>query len=74
MSMHIYRGFEIHPLIYPHVPAPNGSTRHYDAGADAAVKICLRDTAGDARRASRRHAENLIDGNRETPRFFSNAR
>ncbi|WGY70551.1 hypothetical protein KEC55_26350 [Burkholderia cepacia] len=44
MSMHIYRGFEIYPLIYPHVPALNGSPHNYDAGFDAAVKICLRGT------------------------------
>ncbi|WP_179404377.1 hypothetical protein [Burkholderia guangdongensis] len=44
MSMHLYRGFEIYPLIYPHVPAQNGSPHNYDAGFDAAVKICLRGT------------------------------
>ncbi|KWF29319.1 hypothetical protein [Burkholderia pseudomultivorans] len=94
MSMHIYRGFEIYPLIYPHVPALNGCTHNYDGGFDAAVKICLRgttdtltqsktfrlrddapfDTAGDARRASLRYAENIIDDNRETQGFFANAR
>ncbi|RQS26743.1 hypothetical protein DIE03_22730 [Burkholderia sp. Bp8992] len=91
MSMHIYRGFEIYPLIYPHVPAPNGSPHNYDAGFDAAVKICLRgtddtltrsqtfmlrerrpfDNAGDARRASLRFAEGIIDGNREKQDFFA---
>jgi hypothetical protein len=44
MSMHVYRGFEIYPLIYPHIAAPNGSPHNYDAGFDAAVKICLRGT------------------------------
>ncbi|AOI60448.1 hypothetical protein [Burkholderia diffusa] len=93
MSIHFYRGFEIHPLIYPHVPALNGAPHNYDAGFDAAVKIFLRDatdtltqsqtfrlranapfnTAGDARRASLRYAENLIDDNRETHEFFPNA-
>ena len=42
MSMHVYRGFEIYPLIYPHAPALDGSPHNYDAGFDAAVKICLR--------------------------------
>lgn len=85
MSMHVYRGFEIYPLIYPHALAPNGSPHNYDAGFDAAVKICLRgttdtltqsqtfrlrdtspfDNAGDARRASVRYAENIIDDNRD---------
>ncbi|RQS18717.1 hypothetical protein [Burkholderia sp. Bp8998] len=93
MSTHVYRGFEIYPLIYPHVPAANGAPHNYDAGFDAAVKICLRgvtdtltqsqtfrlrnntpfDTAGDARRASLRYAENIIDDNRETQGFFSSA-
>lgn len=89
MSMHIYRGFEIYPLIYPHAPALDGSPHNYDAGFDAAVKICLRgDTlthsqtfrlrdndpfgsAGDARRASLRYAENIIDDNRDKQGFFS---
>ncbi|AFJ85188.1 hypothetical protein QZM46_21485 [Burkholderia vietnamiensis] len=44
MSMHLYRGFEIYPLIYPHVPSRNGSAHNYDGGFDAAVKICLRGT------------------------------
>jgi hypothetical protein len=93
MSMHSYRGFEIYPLIYPHVPAANGAPHNYDAGFDAAVRICLRGatdtqtqsqthrlrdnapfgTAGDARRASVRYAENIIDDNRETHAFLSNA-
>lgn len=44
MSMHIYRGFEISPLIYPHAQAGEGSAHNYEAGFDAAVKICLRGT------------------------------
>lgn len=91
MSMHLYRGFEIYPLIYPHVPAQLGSAHNYDAGFDAAVKICQRgagdmltrsqtfrlaelspfDTAGDARRASLRYAETMIDDNRDKPGFFA---
>ncbi|AIO43616.1 MULTISPECIES: hypothetical protein [Burkholderia] len=93
MSMHVYRGFEIYPLIYPHVAAPHGCPHNYDAGFDAAVKICLRgttdtltqsqtfrlrdtspfDNAGDARRASVRYAENIIDDNRGKQGFFANA-
>ncbi len=42
MSMHLYRGFEIHPLIYPHSQTTAGSGRRYEDGFDAAVKICLR--------------------------------
>ncbi|WP_261538347.1 hypothetical protein [Burkholderia multivorans] len=91
MSMHLYRGFEIYPLIYPHVPAQLGSAHNYDAGFDAAVKICQRgagdmltrsqtfrlaelspfDTAGDARRASLRYAETMIDDNHDKPGFFA---
>lgn len=44
MSMHLYRGFEIYPLIYPHVQPFSGYPRNYDAGFDAAVKIWLRGT------------------------------
>ena len=84
MSMHIYRGFEIYPLIYPHFQAGAVRTHNYEAGFDAAVKVCLRGTdttltrsqtfklvdgspfasAGDARRASQRYAEDIIDQNR----------
>lgn len=91
MSMHLYRGFEIYPLIYPHGSAQNGCPHNYDAGFDAAVKICFRDTAdtltrsqtfrlldsspfdtaGDARRASLRYAEHIIDDNRGKQGFFS---
>ncbi|RQR36766.1 MULTISPECIES: hypothetical protein [unclassified Burkholderia] len=91
MSMHLYRGFEIYPLIYPHVPAQNGNTHNYDAGFDAAVKICLRGTtdtltrsetfrlpehapfesAGEARRASLRYAEEIIDGNHGKQPLFA---
>jgi hypothetical protein len=44
MSMHTYRGFEIHPLIYPHLTAEDGRSHNYEAGFDAAVRICLRGT------------------------------
>ena len=45
MSMHLYRGFEIYPLIYPHVSSQHGNPHNYENGFDAAVKICLRGTA-----------------------------
>jgi len=84
MSMRTYRGFEIYPLIYPHFHAGAGRTHNYEAGFDAAVKVCRRGTdttltrsltfklvdgspfasAGDARRASQRYAESIIDRNR----------
>lgn len=41
--MHVYRGFEIYPLIYCHSETTAGSSRNYDSGFDAAVRICLRD-------------------------------
>ncbi|WP_206951443.1 hypothetical protein [Trinickia acidisoli] len=44
MSIHIYRGFEIHPLIYPHNRAEDGRAHNYEAGFDAAVRICIRGT------------------------------
>lgn len=84
MSMYMYRGFEIFPLIYPHTQVGDGRNHNYEAGFDAAVKICLRGTdttvtrsqtfqllkgspyasAGDARRASLRYAEVVIDEKR----------
>lgn len=84
MSMYMYRGFEIFPLIYPHTKVKVGRAHNYEAGFDAAVKICLRGTdttvtrsqtfhlredspyanAGDARRASLRYAEVIIDEKR----------
>ena len=44
MSMHVYRGFEICPLIYCHSETIGGVARNYENGFDAAVKISLRDT------------------------------
>ncbi|WP_126283750.1 hypothetical protein [Burkholderia stagnalis] len=44
MSMHVYRGFEIYPLIYPRSPTTQSAGHDYDDGFDAAVKICLRGT------------------------------
>jgi hypothetical protein len=38
-----YRGFEIYPLVYPRKPRTAGGTYDYEAGFDAAVKICRRD-------------------------------
>jgi hypothetical protein len=37
-----YRGLEIYPLVYPHTPRGEVGSYHYDAGFDAAVKICRR--------------------------------
>lgn len=51
MSMLMYRGFEIYPLIYPHLPSGDGRGRNYGAGFDAAVKICLRGTDATAIRS-----------------------
>jgi hypothetical protein len=42
--MHVYYGFEIHPLVYPHSQRKEGSGHNYEDGFDAAVKICVRDT------------------------------
>ena len=39
-----YRGLEIYPLVYPHQPRGLDGARHYDAGFDAAVRICRRGT------------------------------
>lgn len=39
-----YRGLEIYPLVYPHQPSGLDGARHYDAGFDAAVRICRRGT------------------------------
>ena len=44
MSMHIYCGFEIYPLVYPRSQRKEGSGHNYEDGFDAAVKICLRGT------------------------------
>ncbi|AOI64943.1 hypothetical protein WS98_16210 [Burkholderia territorii] len=93
MSMHLYRGFEIYPLIYPHIPSQNGNPHNYAGGFDAAVKICLRGTtdtltrsetfrllenapfesAGEARRASVRYAEEIIDGNGDKQPLFADS-
>ena len=39
-----YRGLEIYPLVYPHKPRGLNGALHYDAGFDAAVRICRRGT------------------------------
>ncbi len=38
----MYRGLEIHPLVYPHQPRGADGTRHYDEGFDASVRISRR--------------------------------
>ncbi|MDE1181600.1 hypothetical protein [Paraburkholderia sp.] len=35
-----YKGFEIHPLVYPRRPADGTTGRNADAGYDASVRIC----------------------------------
>lgn len=38
-----YRGFDIFPLIYSHLPRRPDGSRHHGTGFDASVKICRRD-------------------------------
>lgn len=38
-----YRGFDIYPLIYSHMPRRPDGSRNHGAGFDASVKICRRD-------------------------------
>lgn len=59
MSTHTYRGFEIHPLIYPHQVAEDGRAHNYEAGFDAAVRISLR-SADTSQTQSRTFK--LVDG------------
>ena len=47
-----YRGLEIYPLVYPHIPRGATGSYDYDAGFDAAVRICRRGT-NDTLTASR---------------------
>lgn len=35
-----YKGYEIHPLVYPRRPADGQTSRNPDAGYDASVRIC----------------------------------
>ncbi|MEQ5842492.1 hypothetical protein BWP39_23310 [Paraburkholderia acidicola] len=35
-----YKGYEIHPLIYPRRPADGQPSRRPDAGYEASVRIC----------------------------------
>lgn len=39
-----YRGFDIYPLIYSHVPRRPDGSRSHSTGFDASVKICKRDS------------------------------
>ncbi|QBR04044.1 hypothetical protein [Paraburkholderia pallida] len=39
VSFRLYRGLEIHPLVYPHQPTRPGFGHNYDEGFDAAVRI-----------------------------------
>lgn len=46
MSEHArtYRGLVIYPLVYPHIARGAVGSYDYDAGFDAAVRICRRGT------------------------------
>jgi hypothetical protein len=35
-----YKGFEIHPLVYPHRSGNSQTSRNPDAGYEASVRIC----------------------------------
>jgi hypothetical protein len=35
-----YKGYEIHPLVYPRRPADGTTSRNPDAGYEASVRIC----------------------------------
>ena len=35
-----YKGYEIHPLVYPRRPTNGQTSRNADAGYDASVRIC----------------------------------
>lgn len=39
MSMHSYRGFEIHPLIHPHSKTTDTFSHNHEHGFGASVKI-----------------------------------
>ena len=39
MTVVLYGGLEIYPLVYPHRNAAPGSAHNYDEGFDAAVRI-----------------------------------
>ncbi|MBP0590853.1 hypothetical protein J8I87_14250 [Paraburkholderia sp. LEh10] len=45
-AIHLYKGLEVHPLVYLHVPTRPGFAPDYDEGFDAAVRI--REPDGDS--------------------------
>lgn len=47
----LYRGFEIHLLIYPHRPSQSGTSRNYDEGFDASVRIFQPKTQSEERKS-----------------------
>jgi hypothetical protein len=50
-SIRLYRGLEVHPLVYPHRATDPGSGRNYDEGFDAAVRILEPGISGEAPRS-----------------------
>jgi hypothetical protein len=50
-AFRVYRGLEIHPLVYPHRPTAPGSGHNYDEGFDAAVRIQEPEDSGVASRS-----------------------
>ncbi len=38
-GIYLYKGLEVHPLVFPHTPTRAGFAHDYDAGFDAAVRI-----------------------------------
>ena len=38
-AVHLYKGLEVHPLVYPHTVTPLGRGHDYGEGFDAAVRI-----------------------------------
>ncbi|POR54946.1 hypothetical protein B0G62_102556 [Paraburkholderia eburnea] len=38
-TVRFYRGLEIYPFVFPHLPTQAGFGRNYDEGFDAAVRI-----------------------------------
>lgn len=51
-GIHLYKGLEVCPLIFPHVATRTGFAHDYDGGFDAAVRI--REPDGDSLEARSR--------------------
>lgn len=50
-SLRLYRGLEVHPLVYPHRATAPGSGHNYDEGFDAAVRIQEPESSAEAPRS-----------------------